>query len=301
LLALSAVALALAEKEAAHWVQAACVTQGGRGKLLLMAPNLDPATAVPAFMEQEDTPLVSFDGVFIRYGVVRMVDGAPLLPTLVINEKGYTIPGYLLFPWLEECGFQEPRADARCLTLEGDEAYCFARDLDLGRAPEAFAYPHEQAWYVPTQIVAAQPGLVGALASAHLENVPTLTPELWDQFGDWARQTVPKLRKLPFSSVHSLVEEAGEEKVMIALCRLRAAPQGRAMVPPGQLWPRRAGGHPCRPLLMDEVTLLTLGGPTPLHPDALMAQLVDRSTDLLDIEGGEIGRTLATMLGRATG
>jgi len=300
-LALSAVALTLAKEEAAHWMWAVCVTQGGRGKLLLTASNLDLATAVPALMKQEDTHLVSFDGVVIRYGLVRMVDGAALLPTLVINEKGHTIPGYLLFPWLEECGFQEPRADARCLTLEGDEVYCFARDLDLGRAPEAFAYPPEQAWYVPTQMVTAQPGLVGALASAYLENVPPLTPKLWDQFGDWAHQTAPELRTLPFAAVRSLFSEIGEEKVMEALCRLRAVPQGRAIVPPGHLWPGHVGGHPCRPLLMDEVALLTQSGPTPLDPAALMAHFIERSTEQLDVEGGEISRTLATMLGRATG
>jgi hypothetical protein len=299
-LALSAVALTLAEEEAVHLVRAVCVTQGGRGKLLLPASNLDAVTAVPALMKQEDTRLVSFDGVFIRYGLVRMVDGATLLPTLVINEKGYTIPGYLLFPWLEECGFQEPRADARCLTLEGEEVYCFARDLDLGRAPEAFAYPPEQTWYVPTQMVTAQPGLVGVLASGYVENVPPLTPELWDQFGDWARQTAPALRTLPLPSARSLFEEVEEKKVMEALCRLRAAPQGRAMVPPGQVWPGQAGGHPCHPLLMDEVALLTPSGPTPLDPAALTAHLVDRSTDLFDVEGGEVSRTLATILGRAT-
>lgn len=318
-LALNAVGHTLAEEEAVHWVRAVCVTQGGRRKLLLTAPNLDLATAIPALMKLEGTHLVSFDGVFIRYGLVRMVDGVTLLPTLVINEKGYTIPGHLLFPWLEECGYQEPRADARCLTLEGEEVYCFVRDLDLGRAPEAFAYPLEQAWYVPTQMVTAQPALVGALRSGYVENVPPLTPGLWDQFGDWARQAAPTLDTAAFSSGRALsagapdgrtAEESREEKVAEMLCRLRAAVQGRAMVPPEQLWPGHAGGHPCRPSLLEEVMLLTPSGPTPLDPAALPEYLVDKSVDLLDtvgapdgrpLKGDEIRRRLATMLGRALG
>jgi hypothetical protein len=327
-LALNAVARTLAEEEAVHWVRAVCVKQGGCGKLLLTAPNLDLAVAIPALMKQEDTHLISFDGVFIRYGLVRMVDGVTLLPTLIINEKGYTIPGYLLFPWLEECGYQEPRADARCLTLEGEEVYCFARDLDLGRAPEAFAYPLEQAWYVPTQMVAAQPALVGALGSGHVENVPPLTPEAWDRFGDWARQTAPTLAVAAFSSAPALSdsapdgrpldgtpddhpsEESREKKVTEVLCRLRAAAQGRAMVPPEQLWPGHAGGHPYRPLLLEEAMLLTPNGPAPLDPEALPKYLINKSVHLLDSvdtpdgrpsRGDEVSRTLATVLGRAVG
>jgi hypothetical protein len=317
--ALNAVARTLAEEEAVHWVRAVCVKQGGLGKLLLPTPNLDLATAIPALMKQEDTHLISLDGVFIRYGLVRMVDGVTLLPTLVINEKGYTIPGYLLFPWLQECGYQEPRADARCLTLEGEEMYCFARDLDLGRAPEAFAYPLEQAWYVPTQMVAAQPDLVGALGSGHVENVPPLTPEVWDRFGDWARQTAPTLDMAAFSPAPARsdgapdgrpTKESREEKVTELLCRLRAAAQGRAMVPPEQLWPGHAGGHPCRPLLVKEVMLLTPSGPKPLDPQALPVYLVDKSVNLLDavgapddrpFKGDEVSRTLAKMLVRAVG
>jgi len=302
-LALGAIAHKLAAEEAVHCVPGTCLTRAGRGILLLYPPDRDPenwVTALSALMARADTQLIALDGLFIRYGLMRMVDGVTFLPTLVIDEKGHTISGFWLFPWLDEHGYWEPRADTRCLTLDGQEEYCFARDLDLGRAPEAFAFPLEQAWYLPTQIVAAEPALVGALWRAGLENVPPLTPDLWQQFGAWADQAASSLGTSKTSSAHALLEELGQEQVARALCRLRATAQGRAMVSPETLWPGRAGRHPWRPVRIERVELLEGHNAIPLDPQALSQHITSAAHDPSNLCDGEISDTLMKMLTRAT-
>jgi hypothetical protein len=97
-LALSAVARHLAEEEAVHFVPGICVKRNGQGILLLRPLGSAWENIIPPIMETAGSHLVAVDGVFIRYGLVRMVDGVTLLPTRVIEEKGLMIRGYRLLP-----------------------------------------------------------------------------------------------------------------------------------------------------------------------------------------------------------
>ncbi len=318
-LAFVAVARLLAEEEAAHLLPGLCVRKNDRGVLLLSGPGADLSAHLPGLMEHADAHLIAFDGILIRYGLVRMVDGVSLLPTLIIDEKGVTVPGYRLFPWLDTYGYAEPRADARCLTLEGKEVYCFARDLDLGRIPEAFAFPLEQTWYVPTQIVAARPELIGVLwpgpeplttrrdsadesqECSGLENVPPLSPDLWERFGAWARQATSSPAMTDAPSTRSLLDEIGPETVAQALVRLRANSRARAMVSPQRLWPGHAGGQPLRPLQITRVELIDHGKSTPLAPDALSEQPASDAANLFLPGEEQVARVLTGMLQRAIG
>jgi hypothetical protein len=300
-LAREAVARMLAEEEAVHFVPCMCSLDDKVGTLLLSPPNLQAAIAIPPLLDKEDVHLIAWDGVFIRYGLVRMVDGVTLLPKLVIDEKGNRIPGYRLFSWLDEYGYWEPRADARCLTLNGEEEYCFARDLDLARPPEAFAFPFEKEWYLPTQVVVAQPSLAGPLCRGLLENVPPLTSELLDRFGGWARQATSSLLMATDPPTRSLVKEMGQEQLMEALCRLRAAPHSRAMVSPEQLLPWRAGGHPGQALQIQRVALMGSDAPIFLGPPDLSEHLRGTTSQLSMGDTDEIARTLTNLLERAIG
>jgi hypothetical protein len=291
-----------------HFVPGVCVKKEGHGLLLLNPSGLEWFTAVSQLMDNAETQLFALDGVFIRYGLVRMMDGVTLLPTKIIDEQGFTTRGYRLFPWLDENGFIEPRADARCLTLDGEEEFCFSRDLDLGRAPDAMAYPLEQAWYVPTQIVAASPGLVGALwprpesdGRALPENVPPFAPEMLDESGQWADEITATLGDATNPATRSLLEEIGTTEVAEALCCLRATPEVRALVFPEQLWPGRAGGNPGRPLWTERVALLGSAGPLPLDGPALSEHLANTAVYLSGLYEEEPNSTLTMVLGRATG
>jgi hypothetical protein len=305
-LTLRAVSDLLADEQGVHYVEGLCVKTARKadekvyGSLLLGLSDREKAERVNTLLEQEDLQLVSWDGVFVRYGLVRMVDGVTLLPTLVIDEKGNEIPGYHLFPWLHDYGYLEPRADARCLTLQGEETYCFARDLDLGRAPEAFAYPVEQAWYIPTQLVARQPQLIGPLWEAPWENVPSIGEELRERYETWARQVIPNLRKSTLPSTRRLIDTTDPEELVKTLCRLRAAPEARALVPPAQLWPARTSGHPGRPMTVLQVELYQDNAPVPIDAPALVEHLSELARQQCETKVPESVQTLADVLKLAT-
>jgi hypothetical protein len=305
-LVLGAVAYSLADEEAVHFVPGLCAVQDGVPNLMLDAPDLDRPSAVAQLMTDCEVQLLALDGVFVRYGLVRMVDGVTMLPTQIIDEQGFTTRGYRLFPWLDDYGFDEPRADTRCLTLHGEQEYCFARDLDLGRAPDAMAFPLEQAWYVPTRIVAADPGLVGAFwpgsvseNRALLENVPALTPDVSARFGQWAAEAASALGDAANPSTRSLVERMGEDEVVVILCRLRAASEGRALVSPERMWPGRAGGNPWRPVRIGDIKTLGSARTATFDVQTLPENLASADAYLSGLYEEEANSVLTKMLGRS--
>jgi hypothetical protein len=300
----TAVARLLAENQAAHYIPGICIKRNGKSTLVLSFDELtttELAIVVSNLMKIPDMHLVALRGVVVRYGLVRMVDGVTLLPVSVIGEKGHNIVGYRLFSWLDEHGYWEPRADARCLTLTGDEEYCFARDLDLGRAPEAFAYSVEQAWYVPTQIVATAPELVGILwKHGKLENVLPGDAEGVNQFREWAREAIPSGDVGEDASIWTGLAGWDEARVIETLCRLRASPNGRVMIAPQHLWPNRVSGNPARPVQIEQLQWLDEGSVVPRPATDLSGKLVETGSRLYGTGGEDIGRTLTTMLERAT-
>jgi hypothetical protein len=298
-LALGAVALLLAREEAAHFVPGAILKQNGQGMLLLRGPGVDPADFYAKLMVSTSAHAFALDGAFVRYGLVRMVDGVTLLPTMLFDEGGVATRGYHLFPWLDEYGYDEPRADVRCISLAGEEVYCFSRDLDLGRNPDALSFPIEQAWYVPTPIVASDAGIVGALWHGALEGVPNMSPDLWQAHGEWACEALSALTSTAPDLTHAFVAGAGEQAVAEALVRLRAAPHGRAMVTPGQLWPGRAGGHPWRTIRIERAALLDGTMQTELAASALRKQLERTRSVLADLWDERIEEVFAEVMGRA--
>jgi hypothetical protein len=168
------------------------------------------------------------------------------------------------------------------------------------------AFPLEQAWYVPTQIVATDPGLVGALwpdseskNRGLLENVPALTPDLSDRFGQWASEAVSVLGDAVNPSTRSLVERIGDDQVVEALCRLRAASEGRALVSPEQIWPGRAGGNPWRSVRIGDITMLGSVRPASIDVQTLSEVLVSAGAYLSGLYEEEANRVLTKMLGRA--
>lgn len=298
-LALGAVALLLAREEAAHFVPGAIVKQNGQGVLLLRGPGVDPAGFCAELMASTNAHVFAMDGAFVRYGLVRMVDGVTLLPTMLFDEGGVATRGYHLFPWLDEYGYDEPRADVRCISPAGEEVYCFSRDLDLGRSPDALSFPIEQAWYVATSIVASDAGLVGALWHGALEGVPNLSRDLWQAHGEWAREALSALTATAPELTRAFVADAGEQVAAEALVRLRAAPNGRAMVTPGQLWPGRAGGHPWRTTRIERAALSDGTMQTELAASALRTQLGRTRSVLADLWDERIEEVFAEVMGRA--
>lgn len=81
------------------------------------------------------------DPVLVRLTLTRQVDGVQLAPTRIITERGKEISGARIWQWLRRDAYQEPRADVYCRTLDGRDESVMARDLDLDRCAEPYAYP----------------------------------------------------------------------------------------------------------------------------------------------------------------
>ena len=81
------------------------------------------------------------DPVLLRITLTRQVDGVQLAPTRILTERGQEITGARALHWLRRDAYQEPRADVFCLTLDQRDEPAMARDLDLDRYAELYAYP----------------------------------------------------------------------------------------------------------------------------------------------------------------
>jgi hypothetical protein len=241
-----------------------------------------------------------------------MVDGVTMLPTSIYDEKGFFIPGYRQFPWLKEHGYLEPRADARCLTLRGEEEFCFARELDLGRPPEAFAYPLEQAWYIPTQDIATSPRLVVALPNVgkgstdwsesdeYLENVPRMTAELREHYGAWAEEAAEALQAGTSPNIDPRLDHLDGETIITALCRVRASPiTGRALILPHKMWSRDPSADPGEPVKIEQILQLDERGLSPIDPATLRTSLIDPADPRLSLTAADARRTLTDLLERS--
>jgi hypothetical protein len=138
---LDAVTMLAAHKLAAQagWVtRGTCVSAGQRGVLVTGAGHASVAAAIAIHARGQITVN---DPVLVRLTLTRQVDGVQLAPTRVITERGKEITGARIWQWLRRVAYQEPRADVFCLTLTGRDEPMMARDLDLDRRAEPYAYP----------------------------------------------------------------------------------------------------------------------------------------------------------------
>jgi hypothetical protein len=157
-------------------------------------------------------------------------------------------------------------------------------------------------------MVAVDPALVGLFWSESaetmgdagcegLENVPDLTPELWERYGPWAEEVATTLPGQPESANHS-TPEGPKQGFAEALCRLRATPEARAMAAPRRMWPGRAGGQPQQPVRVEQILVVDGVRLRPLDPPSIKERLNVRHAGFFapDVEASAI---LAALLSRA--
>ena len=125
--------------EQTGWVaRGTCVSAGQRSVLVTGPGHAAVAAEIAAHAHGQ---IAVNDPVLVRLTLTRQVDGVQLAPTRVITERGQDIAGARIWQWLRHNAYQEPRADVYCLTLEGRDEPVMARDLDLDRCAEPYAYP----------------------------------------------------------------------------------------------------------------------------------------------------------------
>lgn len=148
-LVLDAVTALAAHKLAAQavWVaRGTCASAGQRG-VLVTGPG-HPSVAAEIAIHARGQIAVN-DPVLVRLTLTRQVDGEQLAPTRIITERGKEITGARIWQWLRRDAYQEPRADVFCLSLAGRDEPVMARDLDLDRCAEPYAYPLTRANHKP--------------------------------------------------------------------------------------------------------------------------------------------------------
>ena len=130
-------------------VRGTCVESNGKATLVMGPGYADVAAQLGQ--------VVIADLVLVRVTLTRQVDGVQLAPTLILTERGQEIRGADICRWLREDAYQEPRADVFCLNLAQRDEPVMARDLDLGRCAEPYAYPlaKAQAHFAPPLITEA--------------------------------------------------------------------------------------------------------------------------------------------------
>jgi hypothetical protein len=125
--------------EQAGWVaRGTCVAAGQRSALVTGPRHASVAAEIAIHARGQ---IAVNDPVLVRLTLTRQVDGVQLAPTRVITERGREIRDARIWQWLRRDAYQEPRADVFCLTLEGRDEPVMARDLDLDRCAEPYAYP----------------------------------------------------------------------------------------------------------------------------------------------------------------
>lgn len=119
-------------------VRGTCIVVRQRG-LLVTGPGHTVVAAQIAAQAQGQIAVA--DPVLVRLTLTRQVDGVQLAPTRILTERGQAITGARILHWLRRDAYQEPRADVFCLTLDQRDEVVMARDLDLDRCAELYAYP----------------------------------------------------------------------------------------------------------------------------------------------------------------
>jgi hypothetical protein len=125
--------------EQASWAARGTCAAAGQRSVLVAGPGHASVAAEIAIHARGQ--IAVNDPVLVRLTLTRQVDGVQLVPTRIITERGQEIRGAHIWRWLRHDAYQEPRADVFCLTLEGRDEPVMARDLDLDRCAEPYAYP----------------------------------------------------------------------------------------------------------------------------------------------------------------
>jgi hypothetical protein len=131
----------------AGWVARGTCASAGQRSVLVTGP--DHASVAAEIAIHARGQIAVNDPVLVRLTLTRQVDGVQLAPTRILTERGKEITGARIWQWLRRDAYQEPRADVFCLTLVGRDEPVMARDLDLDRCAEPYAYPLTRANHTP--------------------------------------------------------------------------------------------------------------------------------------------------------
>jgi hypothetical protein len=137
---LDAVAMLAAHElgKQAGWVARGTCAAARERAVLVIGPS--HASVAAGIADKASGQITVNDPVLMRITLTRQVDGVQLAPTRIITERGQEVTGARMLQWLRRDAYREPRADVFCLTQDGRDEPVMARDLDLDRRAEPYAY-----------------------------------------------------------------------------------------------------------------------------------------------------------------
>ena len=98
------------------------------------------AQHVLIFGEKPAGRFVSFGPpVYLRFAFAPALEGEPLIPARVVDDRGLEIAAPEAYRWIEARGALFPRADVIGLTPSGQPLQRFVKELDLAIPPVAYA------------------------------------------------------------------------------------------------------------------------------------------------------------------
>lgn len=98
-----------------------------KGVLIVMAR----AAGIVTRLQEDGAQLVEQGLLTLRLGVALFDRPFIFVPHSIIDEKGATIKGELVFDWLRIRAYEQPRSEVFGINANGEEDQVFAREIDV--------------------------------------------------------------------------------------------------------------------------------------------------------------------------
>ncbi|MEK7279571.1 MAG: hypothetical protein AAB090_02845, partial [Nitrospirota bacterium] len=167
---LGAVGRILSRDFGIHSIHGACVTKDNLGVLYIAPTGTGKSTSSYGLMQFDGTRFHSDDWVYVRYAYSTK-EGKKVSPLSIEDRNGSIIRGYEVYRRLESEGIKEDlKVTAR--TLDDNIMILKAKDLDIKRGTEAYAYISEKLFYLRSSLVESFPESIPAILESDIENAP---------------------------------------------------------------------------------------------------------------------------------
>jgi hypothetical protein len=81
------------------------------------------------------------DPIYLRCALLERYGEMAILPAVLLDDWGKEIKNLTLYHWIQEYGFQFPRAELFGFEVNGRQTQYFLRDLELTGKYPCYAYP----------------------------------------------------------------------------------------------------------------------------------------------------------------
>ncbi|MEK6577203.1 MAG: hypothetical protein AABZ05_06355 [Nitrospirota bacterium] len=193
---LGAVGRILARDFGIHSIHGACVTKDDLGVLYIAPTGTGKSTSSYGLMQFDGTRFHSDDWVYVRYAYSTK-EGKKVSPLSIEDGNGSIIRGYEVYRRLEREGINEDlKVTAR--TLDDNIIILKAKDLDIKRGTEAYAYISEKLFYLRSSLVESFPESIPAILESDIENAPDIKDEFIKENEEVINSSITTLDKLDY-------------------------------------------------------------------------------------------------------